>query len=805
MKVRLNLVNLLVATSGLALASGACAQSVAESAPDRGLEEIVVTARRQSESLVRVPAAVTALAPADLQRNHATDLMKIAELTPQVLIQRSTSGNGAIFSIRGVGSSYLDAGVEQSVLVNIDNVPITRGRISNASQFDVGQVEILKGPQALFFGKNSPAGVISLTSANPTEELSGYVRAGYEFEARERYVEAAISGPLTDTLTARIAGKYDKIDGWIKNVATGYATTPFSPFPVVGPSTGRAPANRSIAGRLTLLWKPSSDFSANFKLLVSDDKGNGEDAAQEPYCLPGVQNIMIQNILTGAFVTDTQNDCKVNGRRALGRFPDALVANWPGLKNGKPFSYAKAIFGSLQLNWNVGNLALTSITGYTRLRTGGSAVGDTTSFASVFFANFEKSRSWSQEFRAVSDFEGPLNFSAGAFLADDKRLFTNGAHLAFVGPDPVTGRFNVLDVRYDNSGKTYSAFGQLRWAMMEDVEIAGGVRYTREKKDLVGGNTYTHSILGPAFGLAPVGQVIRPKFRDSNWSPEITASYHPTRNSTVYVAYKTGYKSGGFSNTAVFQTNYVTNPSALTFGAERAKGFEGGVKGEFFDRTLRAEVIAYRYNFDGLQLSVFDPQLVSYSIRNAAKARTTGIEGSLNWRATQELQIRAAGSLNRAKYVSFPAAACYAGQTAALGCVPTVVGTSPAQPLQDRSGQSLPRAPRRQFSGGFSYDSAFSSSLYFGVTGDAVYTSKYLVIDNGDPRVSQNAYWRINASMRVYTADEKIELAVIGRNLTNKYYKIAYNDIPFGPVTGGQLGGVAARPREVVVQLQYKF
>ena len=170
-----------------------------------GLEEIIVSARKRTESLQDVPVAVSAISPIQLEGNLATDLNKVAELAPQVMIGRGTNGTGGFLTIRGISSTATDAGLDQSVVVTIDGVPLSRGRVINAAIYDVAQVEILQGPQSLFFGKNSPAGVISVRSADPSSTFEGNVKAGYEFEADERYVEGAVSGPLTDTLNGRLA------------------------------------------------------------------------------------------------------------------------------------------------------------------------------------------------------------------------------------------------------------------------------------------------------------------------------------------------------------------------------------------------------------------------------------------------------------------------------------------------------------------------------------------------------------------------------------------------------------------------
>src|SRR5579871_2476052 len=204
---------------GIAQANAQAADTATAPPTQDGIGDIVVTARRREETLQSVPVAVTAISSIQLKNNLASDLTKVAELAPQVSIMQGGSGTGALLTIRGISSANNDAGLDQSVLVTIDDVPLSRGQVIAAATYDLASVQVLQGPQALFFGKNSPAGVISLQSADPTDRFEGYITGGYEFNARETYSEGAISGPLSDTLKARFAYRVDHMDGWMRNVA----------------------------------------------------------------------------------------------------------------------------------------------------------------------------------------------------------------------------------------------------------------------------------------------------------------------------------------------------------------------------------------------------------------------------------------------------------------------------------------------------------------------------------------------------------------------------------------------------------
>ncbi|PEQ10714.1 hypothetical protein B2G71_20555 [Novosphingobium sp. PC22D] len=150
----------------------------AGAAETRG-NEIIVTARRREETLQDVPVTVIPITKEAIENNLTTDLLKLSELAPQVIIGKGNSGTGAIITMRGISTTPTDGALDQSVSFVYDGVQLSRGKIIGTTLFDIAQVEVMQGPQALYFGKNSPAGVISVRSAGPTDELEGFVRAGY--------------------------------------------------------------------------------------------------------------------------------------------------------------------------------------------------------------------------------------------------------------------------------------------------------------------------------------------------------------------------------------------------------------------------------------------------------------------------------------------------------------------------------------------------------------------------------------------------------------------------------------------------
>ncbi|RYD60864.1 MAG: ligand-gated channel, partial [Sphingomonadales bacterium] len=238
-----------------------------------GLEDIVVTARKRVESAQNVPVSVTAFTPQQIQQTDLTSLEKISAVTPSFTIARSTTGSGAQISLRGIGSDARSIGLEQSVAVIVDGVYYGQGRVINEGFFDLAGLEILKGPQALFFGKNATAGVVSITTAGPTKDPEYLARIGYETNAHRPYGELVASGPLTDTLGIRVALRASKMfAGYVENrapaityntrdAATGVVTSHVAP-----PTTrNNLPGEREYLGRVSLKWEPTDKLTVSLK------------------------------------------------------------------------------------------------------------------------------------------------------------------------------------------------------------------------------------------------------------------------------------------------------------------------------------------------------------------------------------------------------------------------------------------------------------------------------------------------------------------------------------------------------------
>ncbi len=320
------------------------------------LQEVVVSARLRTERWVDVPVAVTAATPEQIRQYDLTSMANVRLIAPEITLDRGFTGSGTSVSMRGVSSSSLDAGLEQSILLVFDGMEMSRGRILNDALFDVASIEVMKGPQALFFGKNSPGGVVAVKSADPTREFSGFARVGYELTSdHTRSFEGAVSGPVTDSLGFRVAGFASKSDGYIENQDTGVpdlirtAASGSTFVPAAQPDLG---AEEKEAVRLTLKFDPGTQFDADFKLLLSRYRGQSLQSFDEVMACPAGRT---QPVTTGGIV-DPNGDCHLNDNSSQGWLSQTIINSWPEVRkydDGRPFSKDDTVMPTLTLNYKV--------------------------------------------------------------------------------------------------------------------------------------------------------------------------------------------------------------------------------------------------------------------------------------------------------------------------------------------------------------------------------------------------------------------------------------------------------------------
>lgn len=805
------------------------------------IEEVIVTARQQAETLQDVPVTITALTEEDLDRYNITDLVEAAKMVPNMIVAKGVSGNNATLSLRGIGSSSISAAFDHSVALNLDGVVVNRGRFIHNAYLDMGQLEVLKGPQSLYFGKSATAGVISITTNDPGDEFEMQISGGLESEYDGAFGEFIVSGPITETLGARLAVGYSEQDERFDN----FSAENDPRAPLFG--ADRYYGDESLNARLTVVWKPTDTFTAKLKYNYSEyDNEGGPGAYVEELCPEG--SVQPNNIPAPAPVYSVYgvDDCRINGNTSIiNLHPDQRAGLPHGYDDGGLGLEQETDFVSLRADWDFHeNFTLTSVTGYVDLFQ--TALHEASAGAGIYgglAAN--EYESFSQEFRLASNMDGPVNFQAGLYYQEIEQVFnawqgaanaaivpygvadfiaglvTGGGTYAdyiagvsaatgqpivapvnpatgFIGPDPFTGNDYDWNKNHFLDSDVLSAFFAIYWDITDDLELTFGARYTDEEKEGRITVPYIHAA-GALFGFAVPTVIDGINFEDDNLSPEIALNYHVNDNVSMFVAYKEGFKSGGVDNSA-FPTATL-NPannggdfSFLIYESEEAKGFEVGTKANLLEGAMRVNATLFSYEYSDLQTQQFNPLLINFETFNASAIETQGLEVDLQWLTDIEgLSVRTAWAYTKTEYADdfiIPTGDNLKGQDVTQNAdITGFVGATYEFPIGDGWGMSF--------------------------SADARFTDDYAAQSATNPLI-QDSYWLLDAAINVHTNDYKHQFSLIGRNLTDELNIVGAGGIPgkcanisftpavaCDPTAPQDLGAIVTQGRTLTLRYRY--
>ena len=789
-----------------AIAPAAQAQdAAAEEADDSNT--IYVIARKQEETLQDVPVAVTVLSQDtldDFRIDEATDLVS---RVPALAVQVGGSGAGASISLRGIGSSGISNAFDSAVALNIDGITVSTQRLLQAGFFDVAQVEVLKGPQPLYFGKSTSGGVLSLRSADPTPDWEYGGKAAYEFEESGYSIGGYLSGPLSDTLGIRVAAEYQDISKYVElqdNV------------PALDPDKGLT----NFIGRVTLAWEPSDSFDAKLKLNYNRQRSETLNGFTDMFCGgDGIADPSTLAVFALSFAPT--HDCNISDNRFPGPDGDARITAVPtGLDIGdrditQAFNDTDLFFASLAMNLAVSDtLTVSTLSGYVEMdniyndtfnSTGQNPDGSAAGFAAPFENTLEQ---WTQEIRLESDFEGPFNFQIGAFYEDRSSglLTAQNAFLPAIvlGSDPVTGfDFDWLADRPLES-ETISLFASAYLDITDSLSLSGGLRWTDEDKSTTIAFPYVASFITNAFGAVGTGFFAGPiEFSDSNVSPEVVLKYSPNEDFNVYAAFKTGFKSGGVDNNTLPTGTVVLlndpDPAvaeaaadSLRFDSETSIGGEIGFRSQLANLALTLNATVFYYVYDDQQIQNFDVNIFNFSTFNAGETTTKGVD--IDWRWSPEVEgLTLFGALSYLD-ASFS---------------DTFVSVSGL----DLDGRDASRAPKWAGNIGVDWDIPLGDSLELGLNSIVAYTDEYFTNSTSpfafDPATNvgdlvQDSYVTIDASVSIGDPNGNWTLSLIGTNLTDEIFITTSAPAPFGAGTDDRLVTLN-RGRQVFVEVGFKF
>ncbi|WP_380875946.1 TonB-dependent receptor [Sphingomonas sp. DBB INV C78] len=549
----------------------------------QGLEEIVVTAQKRSESLQKTPISIMAMTSADIEKKGIVDITDLRSQVPSLQVTpHPNSATTARVFIRGVGNNDDQITVDPSVAVYLDGIYFARGQGLSAEIAEIERIEVLRGPQGSLYGRNATGGAINyITKAPDLGEFSAkqtFTVGNYDqFRTRTR-----INVPAGDKLAVELAYLHSEKDGFVDNLGTGVA---------------RFGDQRRDAYRAALLWEPIDTVQIRYTYDRSDINDTPAFLVAAPFYpavadRPTEGSPAVRNLL--------RNDVTTQGHN--------LTASWEVADN----------------------VTIKSLTGYRKLsnQTHQNYLTGVVGPFPVFLTNFDqKQDQWSEELQVIgSAFEDQVEYVFGAYWFDEK---ADSQDLTVP-----TGR-SSLDRTATVHNTAYALYGQatFRPNFAEGLYVTGGLRWSRDERKA----TLEQTVL-------PVGGgsiVLAPGEGDNDFedvSPSLILGYNVTPEVNVYAKYAKGYKTGGYNLRASTIERFEEG-----FGPETLDSFEIGIKSSWLNNRLRANLAVFRSNYKDIQTNVqtdeTNPAITD--VFNAGKARIQGIELDLTAKPTQSLTFSA--------------------------------------------------------------------------------------------------------------------------------------------------------------------
>ncbi len=736
----------------------AAAVQAPEAAPaplDSG--DIIVTAQKRTERLQDVPLAVTAVTGDALANRQVNDTSTLTQAVPSLTFQQGPNPTNTTLRIRGVGTALFGQGVESSVSVVVDGVVQARQAQGFADLADIERVEVLRGPQGTLFGKNASAGVINIVTARPTRDLSGRADATIA-EHGEYRVRGTISGPITDTLRARVTGYYNDVPGITYNTTL----------------QRRVNGQDSWGVRGKLEWQAADNL----------------------------------NILLNAEYRKTNSDCCVSSSIRVDNPVVALLespvvaspTNRRVSEDTLTYANSNQKTVSLQGDWDLGFGTLTSITAYQdyylkvnqpidRINSDPVRyVGPGAAYASWNFNQGILDLSQiSQELRLGSRGGGDLTYVVGAYYShgDIKRPFARRRALCASG---VIGQVCAAPTYQSSSSfaqlKTNSiaGFGQAEYRIVGGLKVLAGLRAQYED-----GKNY-----GAQLGTIAAGDTLLPgvpsgsgTFRDDDTSVtgKLGLQYEFSRRLQAYGAYTRGYKGIGYNMEAV--TNFARQTS---LSPEHVNAYELGVKGRTSDGALSMAIAVFRSDYSNLQVQAnrSDPAtgVTSFVATNAGTSRSQGVEIESTLRANRHFTVDASFTYTDSTVnidglncpLQLQSAAPVLTGNPINRCYRTAAGTTPLQNLRNAT---LPASPRIRVGVSPRWEQDLGTSLGGFVQVGVNFQSKQQFAIEQDPLLVQEAYTLVDATVGVRTLDRKYSLSLFVKNLfdVNYYTSVSHNSL----------------------------
>jgi len=709
-----------------------------------GLERIEVTAQKRSQTLLEVPASLSAFNEEQLVSSGIQNVLDLANFTPGLSVEPSRAGGGSLY-VRGIGTNITGAGSDPSVAVYHNGAYVSRHVVAFQDFIDVERVEVLRGPQGTLYGRNATGGAINVIHKTPdgSTEVAARVDVG-NFDTKGGAF--AIGGTLVE----------EKLYGRVsiaKKQRDSYFTNAFLDNEVL-----KGEDSQSVSA--TLVFEPTDNFSAvlRYKDYTNDALGN-----------TAFKNIE-RAPLTALATEEPDDPFVVNNDYS----PGDNTADTDSL--------------TLELEWDIGNVNIKSITATRDIDTSSTFDTDGTFLPIGFNLSIQRSEMLSQELQVSAPITDDLYLIAGLFYYDEEAFsdstfqFANGpAGCVFFGQDPACVSQTTFNA--DNETKAYAAFTELTYTVNEDLRMIFGARYSDEEKSFETTGGFVNSLfdISDLIGL-PAGSFfvdnsgLNTVADEDDWSSvtgRFVVEYDVAEDILLYGSVSEGFKSGGFnsSDTGIIQTAFFQGAGPQgAFDPEQLISYEMGLKGTLLDNRLSGSISAFLYDYEDLQVRFVDSENGTLPIRNAAEAEVLGLEIEGTALITDDFKLEWMLTVLDTEYKDFGSA-----QDLRTGAA------------IDLSGESLIRTPDYKMTIGAEYTVELGSAGY--ITGRIEYLkqSEQKFGQSIDPFLEGGEYSYGNARLTWSDVEGEWYVAAWVQNFNDDVYEstISYNNLVGGTAIYG--------------------
>ncbi len=747
----------------------------------RVIEEILVVARKREESAMDVPISLHVVSGADIEAANQRSLVDVAKDVPGLYMSFYSANFVPRAAIRGFGTVAVLPSVDQAVGVSVDGLFLPRQQAWNAALFDVNRVEVLRGPQGTYFGKNTTAGLLNVVSNGPTDSWELQGRVGYEFEADEQLYEAIVSGPLSDSLGMRLGVQKRESDGWFHNTNHNV----------------RVPARDDLTARLTIEYQPSNTVNISSKTTYYEARVEGS-LIQNAICPASLIGFM------SFVIPDNVDDCRLDNK---GTSP-SMFSSPPDTFNIVSDSTLNRLLGSdlsgasqsIVVDWDIGEYTLTSVTGYQEFENPLVSVGAVIAHPIFMVPVDQEFDGFSQEIRLQTPVDRRVSAVLGFYYDDVSYTYDQLVHFAFSQLDPTLPHATALkNATGDSTSK--AGFAEVTANINDQLRVILGARYTQvdigfDAQQYLGDRASAfNSDSFPAFFLTLAtpytGFDFDLKEDESQLTPAATVQWDFNKNGQAYLSYREGFKNGGFDFgiTNAIAGDPTTPTRDIFFDSEFVKSYEIGGKMGFPEHGIQLSIAAFLMEFDDLQVSSFiGGNTFTPVVVNAADADSKGIEIAAMWQITENFRANLNLAHIKAEYGTFNNSPCYEIQTAAEGCI---------ENAQDVSGAELTLNPENKLSVGFDWRVGVFNDFEVVIGGNYTYQDEVQTNVNQDPRAIADSIQLANVRVALNAPEDNWSLIFYGNNLLDE--QILQTAQPISAFFGGMAGSIS-EPRTYGIQ-----